>query len=127
MSLACPSLRPLAYRRLLGLSLLVGLCVTALVVYLGGPRSTADSLRRLLRFDVVLLLVGATVTNVGPGNTSNVFDVRFLPNPFFVPELKALTGRDPRVADFVLKRPETETFLQKLSDLCQFLLPHFQR
>jgi SAM-dependent methyltransferase len=65
MSLSISSLRPPQYRRLLGLTLLVGLGVTALALYLGGPRSMTESLRRLLRLDVVVLLVGATVTNVG--------------------------------------------------------------
>ena len=62
-----------------------------------------------------------------PPQADLVFDVRFLPNPFFVPELKAFNGRDPRVASYVLDRPETESFLEKLNDLCNFLLPHFQR
>jgi UPF0042 nucleotide-binding protein len=62
-----------------------------------------------------------------PPQADLVFDVRFLPNPFFVPELKAFNGRDPRVAAYVLERPETVAFLEKLGELCDFLLPHFQR
>lgn len=62
-----------------------------------------------------------------PPQADLVFDVRFLPNPFFVPELKAFTGRDPRVAQYVLERPETKDFLQRIGELCDFLLPHFQR
>lgn len=62
-----------------------------------------------------------------PAQADLVFDVRFLPNPYFVPELKAFTGRDPRVADFVLKRAETQLFLQKLEEMCEFLLPQFRR
>jgi UPF0042 nucleotide-binding protein len=62
-----------------------------------------------------------------PAQADLVFDVRFLPNPFFVPDLKALTGRDPRVADFVLERPETVAFLDRLTDLTEFLMPHYQR
>jgi SAM-dependent methyltransferase len=65
MSLVRSVLRPAAYRRLLVASVLLGLAVTLLVVYLGELRGIADSLRRLLRFDVVLLMAGATVTNVG--------------------------------------------------------------
>src|SRR5262249_33194850 len=65
MSLPPSVLQPPGYRRLLGVSLFVGFCVTALVVYLGGARSTTHSLRRVLGFDVVLLMVGATATNVG--------------------------------------------------------------
>ncbi len=62
-----------------------------------------------------------------PSNADLVFDVRFLPNPFFVPELKALTGKDPAVAKYVLDRPETTEFLDKLQDLLAFLLPRYQK
>ena len=62
-----------------------------------------------------------------PPQADLVFDVRFLPNPYFVPELKGLTGKHPRVAAFVLERPETQAFLDKLSDLCGFLFPRYQK
>ncbi len=62
-----------------------------------------------------------------PAQADLVFDVRFLPNPYFVPELRPLTGRDPRVAAHVLEREETGTLLAKLTDLCDFLLPRYQR
>lgn len=62
-----------------------------------------------------------------PPQADIVFDARFLPNPFFVPELKAFTGLDPKVAAYVLDRPETWEFLDRIVDLLQFLLPRFQR
>ena len=62
-----------------------------------------------------------------PPQADLVFDVRFLPNPYFVPELKGLTGRDPRVARYVLDRPETEEFLARIVDLCLFLFPKYQK
>ena len=62
-----------------------------------------------------------------PAQADLVFDVRFLPNPYFVPELKPFNGRDPRVAEYVLKREETMAFMEKLIDLCSFLLPHYRR
>jgi len=62
-----------------------------------------------------------------PPQADLVFDVRFLPNPYFVPELKPLTGEDPQVARYVLDRPETEEFLGKLVDLARFLFPRYQR
>lgn len=62
-----------------------------------------------------------------PSQADLVLDVRFLPNPYFVPELKAFTGRDPKVAAFVLERPETQEFLAKTADLLKFLLPKYQR
>lgn len=61
-----------------------------------------------------------------PSQADLVFDVRFLPNPYFVPSLKGLTGVNPEVASYVLKRPETQEFLEKLTDLCNFLLPRYQ-
>jgi len=56
-----------------------------------------------------------------------VLDVRFLPNPYFIPELKALDGRDERVKNYVLKSEETQVFLEKIIDLLQFLLPLYKR
>ena len=56
-----------------------------------------------------------------------VLDVRCLPNPYFIPELKGLTGRDARVASYVLDRTETQEFLEKAVDLCRFLFPKYQR
>ena len=62
-----------------------------------------------------------------PPQADLVFDLRFLPNPFFVPELKPLTGEDPRVASYVLERSETQEFLDRIVDLAQFLFPRYQR
>jgi UPF0042 nucleotide-binding protein len=54
-----------------------------------------------------------------------VFDVRFLPNPHFVPEFRKLTGKHPKVAAFVKKFPQTREFLDKTTDLLLFLLPYY--
>jgi UPF0042 nucleotide-binding protein len=62
-----------------------------------------------------------------PSQADLMFDVRFLPNPYFVPELKALTGREEKVAHYVLDRPETKTFIAKVNDLLDFLLPSYAR
>jgi RNase adapter protein RapZ len=62
-----------------------------------------------------------------PPQADLLFDVRFLPNPYFVPELKALTGRDPAVAQYVLEREESAEFLTRLEGLLEFLLPRYQR
>jgi RNase adapter protein RapZ len=62
-----------------------------------------------------------------PPQADLVFDLRFLPNPYFVPELKPLTGEDPRVARYVLERPETQEFLNRIVDLATFLFPRYQR
>jgi UPF0042 nucleotide-binding protein len=61
-----------------------------------------------------------------PTHADLVFDVRFLPNPFFVPELKAFPGTDPRVSSFVLGKPEAAAFLERITDLLAFLLPKYR-
>lgn len=60
-----------------------------------------------------------------PIESDLVFDVRFLPNPFYVSELRELCGLDKPVSDFVFKRPETQQFMEKLKDLIDFLLPRY--
>ncbi len=62
-----------------------------------------------------------------PSNADLVFDVRFLPNPYFVPELKAFTGKDERVAAYVIDRPDAWEFLDHVAGLLGFLLPRFQK
>jgi UPF0042 nucleotide-binding protein len=60
-----------------------------------------------------------------PTEADLVFDVRFLPNPHFVPEFRNLTGKDPKVAKYVRQFPQTKEFLDKTSDMLKFLLPHY--
>jgi UPF0042 nucleotide-binding protein len=60
-----------------------------------------------------------------PADADLVFDVRFLPNPHFIPEFRPLTGKDPKVAKYVRSFPQTEEFLEKTTDLLAFLLPHY--
>jgi UPF0042 nucleotide-binding protein len=60
-----------------------------------------------------------------PEDADLVFDVRFLPNPHFVPEFRPLTGLDPRVAKYIRGFPQTKEFVQRISDLLIYLLPHY--
>lgn len=60
-----------------------------------------------------------------PVDADLVFDVRFLPNPFYVDELKKKTGNDKEVQEFVLNSEAAPVFLQKWTDLIEFLLPHY--
>ncbi|MDR2612224.1 MAG: RNase adapter RapZ [Deltaproteobacteria bacterium] len=62
-----------------------------------------------------------------PPEADLMFDVRFLPNPFYIDKLRTLDGRDADVRDYVLSFPETQEFLEKLLDILQFLLPLYQR
>ena len=60
-----------------------------------------------------------------PDDADLVFDVRFLPNPHFVPEFRPLTGRHPRVAKYIRSFPQTQEFITRISDLLVYLLPHY--
>ena len=60
-----------------------------------------------------------------PLDADLVFDARFLPNPFYVDELRPLSGLDRPVAEFVFSHPQTRRFLEKLEDMISFLLPYY--
>jgi UPF0042 nucleotide-binding protein len=76
--------------------------------------------------------MGITITSFGfkfgtPYNADLIFDVRFLANPYFVAELKDLTGKDEKVKDFVLNNNETRTFLEKFLDFLDYLIPLYEK
>ena len=60
-----------------------------------------------------------------PTDADLVFDVRFLPNPHFVPEFRKLTGKHPKVAKYIRQFPQTQEFLDKTAEMLIFLLPHY--
>lgn len=60
-----------------------------------------------------------------PLDADLVIDVRFLPNPYYIPELRAFTGNDAQVQDYVNKSPVTREFLRKFYSLVKFLIPHY--
>ena len=60
-----------------------------------------------------------------PSDADLIMDVRFLPNPYFVEEFKALDGRDSRVREFVLDKAETKEFLERFVNLLGFLIPNY--
>lgn len=60
-----------------------------------------------------------------PVDSDLVFDVRFLPNPYYLAELRPKTGNDREIQEFVLKFPEAHEFLDKLQDMVEFLIPHY--
>ncbi len=62
-----------------------------------------------------------------PPDVDMVFDCRFLPNPFWVDELRPMSGLDAPVRDYVLEQPESQKFLDKVDDLLKFILPSFMR
>lgn len=62
-----------------------------------------------------------------PPNSDMVFDVRFLPNPNFIDQLKTKTGNEKVVADYVKKHKETEEILSRIHDMLEYLLPKFEQ
>ena len=60
-----------------------------------------------------------------PADADLVFDVRFLPNPFYIDELKHKTGNDREVQDYVMNNEESTIFMDKLTDMIQFLIPNY--
>jgi RNase adapter protein RapZ len=75
--------------------------------------------------------LGVTVVSFGfryglPTHADIVLDVRFLPNPYFIPELRPFPGTDPRVAAFVLGQADAKAFLERATELFGFLLPRYR-
>jgi UPF0042 nucleotide-binding protein len=60
-----------------------------------------------------------------PADADLVFDVRFLPNPHFIPRLRKYSGRDPKVARYIKSFPQTGEFLQRVEGLLTYLIPHY--
>ena len=60
-----------------------------------------------------------------PIDADLIFDVRFLPNPHFVPALRKFTGRDNKVRRFIRSFPQTGEFLKRLESLLAYLMPHY--
>ncbi len=60
-----------------------------------------------------------------PVDSDLVFDVRFIPNPFYIPELKQYSGNDEPVREYVLKQTETVEFIEKLVDMLKYLIPNY--
>lgn len=60
-----------------------------------------------------------------PSDSDLVFDVRFLPNPNYIPAFKALSGKNPQVARYIRSFPQTTEFIDRISELLVYLLPHY--
>ncbi len=60
-----------------------------------------------------------------PADADLVFDVRFLPNPYYIEELKYKTGNETEVQEYVMSFPEAEAFIDKLTDMLEFLIPNY--
>lgn len=74
---------------------------------------------------LMITLLSFGFKNGIPADADLVFDVRFLPNPFYLDALKSKTGNDREVQDYVMQFPETTEFLHKLTDMIRFLIPNY--
>lgn len=94
------------------------------------PKELRDKLREAFEIEVEAEAMQINVLSFGfkyglPIDSDLVFDVRFLPNPFYIPELKEKTGLDREVSDYVKNSPVTAEFTNKLMDMIDFLIPHY--
>lgn len=93
-------------------------------------RELKSQLNRIYQEDQTFRNFIVTVLSFGfkygiPGDSDLVFDVRFLPNPFYDPDLKYKTGNDAEVRNFVMESETAGQFLDKLEDMLLFLIPHY--
>ncbi len=96
------------------------------------PRELKEELQHLFvegkSFESIII----TVTSFGfkygiPNDADLVFDVRFIPNPYYIDSMRKLTGKNESVQKYVLEIPETGIFLEKLVDMLEFLIPHYKK
>ncbi|GMR02136.1 MAG: RNase adapter RapZ [Acidimicrobiia bacterium] len=90
-----------------------------------------DRLQDAFTDSVVQASMRVDVTSFGfkrgvPSVVDLLFDVRFLPNPHWIPELRPHTGLDAPVRDYVFSHPEADEFLERVSGLLDFLVPHYE-
>ena len=99
---------------------------------------TSQMLTRELRSEILKIFVEnknyknlyVTILSFGfkygiPGDADQVFDVRFLPNPYYIQELRPMSGNDAPVRDYVMSSETARKFLDKLVDMVQFLIPNY--
>ena len=82
----------------------------------GGQKSSPDVLIQVTSFGF---------RNGVPADSDLVFDVRFLPNPNYIPAFKNLSGKNPGVARYIRSFPQTTEFIDRISELLVYLLPHY--
>jgi UPF0042 nucleotide-binding protein len=76
---------------------------------------------------IVIYVTSFGYRNGVPPESDLVFDVRFLPNPNYIPKFKHLAGTNPNVARYIRSFPQTEEFIERIADLLVYLLPHYIR
>lgn len=96
------------------------------------PAELRDMMYRLFREPEQRFRMKLFVQSFGfkyglPLDCDLILDVRFIPNPFYIPELRPLSGLDDKVSSYVLSFPETATFLELQMEFLRFVLPYYQR
>jgi UPF0042 nucleotide-binding protein len=76
---------------------------------------------------VLVSCVSFGFKNGVPTDADLIFDVRFLPNPHFIPEFRPLTGKHPKVAAYIRQFPQSQEFIDRISELLLYLMPHYIR
>jgi UPF0042 nucleotide-binding protein len=75
--------------------------------------------------DILVQVTSFSYRHGVPGDSDLVFDVRFLPNPNYIPAFKNLSGKHPSVARYIRSFPQTTEFIGRISELLVYLLPHY--
>ncbi len=93
-------------------------------------RDLYEEIRRIIEQEIKIKRLSLIFVSFGfkhgvPIDSDMVFDLRFLPNPHYVPELKPFTGLDPKVFDYVMGFQASQEFLKRLTDFIEYLLPQF--
>lgn len=96
------------------------------------PKDTKEVLFKIYNDKKAFNSLMVTIVSFGfkygmPVDADLVFDVRFAPNPYYIPELRPCTGNDAPVKDYVLKFEVAQTFLSKLEDMISFLIPNYMK
>ena len=94
------------------------------------PRDLKGELEKIFVEDKNYESLFVTIMSFGfkygiPADADLVFDVRFLPNPYYVEELRRKTGNDREIQQFVMRHPQAHVFLNKLEDMIRFLIPNY--
>jgi len=94
------------------------------------PRQLKETLNEIIIQNKAFNSLMITIVSFGfkygiPDDSDLVFDVRFIPNPFYIEELKYFTGKDAPVREFVMKQEATKAFMPKWTDLLTFLVPYY--
>jgi UPF0042 nucleotide-binding protein len=93
------------------------------------PKELVSRLKKTFEDDKIRDMV-VTITTFGfkygaPTDLDMMFDVRCLPNPYYIPELRVKTGNDMEIQDYVMNGSGSREYLEKIEDMIDFLLPHF--